>query len=50
MHWTVTVLILFAVGEALWSLPGIIWVIRCPADSPHFKMPPRARLFITWRR
>jgi len=40
MHWTVTILILFAVAEAFRSLPGIIWAIRCPADSPNYVLPP----------
>jgi hypothetical protein len=39
MHWTLTVSILLAVAEAFRSLPGIIWAIRCPADSPNYVLP-----------
>ena len=44
------VLICFAVREVVRSLPGIIWSIRCPADSPNYKLPPSPRYLMGPRR
>jgi hypothetical protein len=37
--------IILAIAVLFGSLKGIIWVIRCPKDSPHYKLP-SARLSV----
>ncbi|MGQ0661482.1 hypothetical protein [Sphingosinicella sp.] len=32
------------------ELPAIIWSIRCPADSPNYKLPHSARSLLNRRR
>lgn len=35
--------IILAIAVLLGSLRGIIWVVRCPRDSPNYKLP-RSRI------
>ena len=39
--------IILAIAVLLGSLKGIIWVVRCPRDSPNYKLP-RSQ-FSLWR-
>jgi len=32
--------IIIAVAILMLSLKGIIWALRCPKDSPNYKLPP----------
>lgn len=32
--------IIVAAAVFMVSLKGIIWVLRCPRDSPNYKLPP----------
>lgn len=46
----IVILTCFAVAEVSRSLPGIIWAIRCPPDSPNYKLPPIVRRPLSPRR
>jgi hypothetical protein len=37
---TETAQIIVAIAILMVALKGIIWVIRCPKDSPNYRLPP----------
>lgn len=42
--------IILAIAVLLGSLKGIIWVVRCPKDSPHYQLPRRTVFVVADRQ
>jgi len=42
-----TAQVIVAIAILMMALKGIIWVVRCPKDSPNYRLPP---LRLPWLR